>query len=47
MTEDNQTVKCTGCGKQIDKRDAVYGDHSDTYSGTVWHCPDCAEACND
>ena len=36
---------CTGCGVVLDANMMVDGGHADTYSGTVWHCPDCATVC--
>ena len=45
LTGSEPAVVCTGCGKRLSKSDAHYGDHADTYSGTVWHCDECWTAC--
>jgi hypothetical protein len=39
-------IMCTGCGtKTFNTIGWWYGDHADNYSGTVWHCPECARLC--
>jgi hypothetical protein len=43
--ESEEIVTCTGCGDAIRQDQATYMHHADTYSGTTWHCPDCASRC--
>lgn len=43
---DTTMKTCTGCGASVPETRAVDLGHADTYSGTTWHCRECAAVCD-